>query len=619
MAADLRFWQAPGSTALEFGATDAPPAIISTATVQAQVTRRGLSIKLGRLHQAALAINITRSRLSAQARYDAATPRPEVCHLHARQQAARPAQLVVSAPSRQATQAPSGLLARQKQALAIAGHVAMIARRAAPLSSLIELHHQQARPLQAWASIEQQQALACRREIGDSHQQAQILRQALEVAAENALRYRRQILARQQQGAGIVRHAAVYIGGGIISGLWIVPAHQQAMRPLPGYYSRPDVPQPGPEPLRYPLVFCQPWPSSPDLIFGWTCPAPVEPPATRIIPIRSAYIVLNNVTLTRLPDGLPLPALSLSLSIDVDSWCWGWSATLPAQYLDELMPAPDHVEVLASVNGETFRLRVEKITRTRQFGQARIQIGSRGRAAELADPSAPDMSYGSPDGAMTAQQLAIAAITAPGLPPGWEIDWQLEDWLVPLGAWSHQGTPISAVQRIAEAAGAYVQADPSTQILHLLHRYPVKPWEWSAATPDVEIPVAVTVTEDIEWSDKPNYTRVYVSGQGGGILGQVTRAGTAGDVLAPMVTDPLITHPYAARQRGLAILADTGRKALQTLSLPVLEESGIILPGQIIRFTEPGQPHRVGLVRGASINYGRPKLRQTIQVETHGN
>lgn len=44
---------------------------------------------------------------------------------------------------------------------------------------------------------------------------------------------------------------------------------------------------------------------------------------------------------------------------------------------------------------------------------------------------------------------------------------------------------------------------------------------------------------------------MFVSGQDVGVLGQVTRAGTAGDVLAPMVVDALITEAAAARQRGV--------------------------------------------------------------------
>jgi hypothetical protein len=63
---------------------------------------------------------------------------------------------------------------------------------------------------------------------------------------------------------------------------------------------------------------------------------------------------------------------------------------------------------------------------------------------------------------------------------------------------------------------------------------------------------------------------VFVSGQEVGVLAQVSRAGTAGDVFAPMVVDALITQAAAARQRGIAVLADTGRQVELSLRLPVL-------------------------------------------------
>ena len=35
---------------------------------------------------------------------------------------------------------------------------------------------------------------------------------------------------------------------------------------------------------------------------------------------RRVYFVINNVTLHRLPDGLPVPVFNLSLSLDAASW-----------------------------------------------------------------------------------------------------------------------------------------------------------------------------------------------------------------------------------------------------------------------------------------------------------
>ena len=97
---------------------------------------------------------------------------------------------------------------------------------------------------------------------------------------------------------------------------------------------------------------------------------------------------------------------------------------------------------------------------------------------------------------------------------------------------------------------------------------------------------------------------------------EIKRAGTAGDILAPMVADPLTTHSNAARQRGIAVLSDTGRKAMLTLKLPVLPETGVIRPGKFVRYVD-GATVRVGLVRSVTVDTAWPEVWQTIGVETH--
>ena len=86
--------------------------------------------------------------------------------------------------------------------------------------------------------------------------------------------------------------------------------------------------------------------------------------------------------------------------------------------------------------------------------------------------------------------------------------------------------------------------------------------------------------------------------------------------MAPEVVDPLITHADAARQRGRAVLSDTGRIATVTLRLPVLAETGIIKPGSFVRYTEGGTTH-MGLTRGVSVAVGMPATYQTLTLETH--
>ena len=345
---------------------------------------------------------------------------------------------------------------------------------------------------------------------------------------------------------------------------------------------------------------------------------PVDEYGTVIVPIRSVYLTVNTLTLTRASDGALIPCAALGMSLDVDSWTWQWQATLHADALLLITPGPggDPVDVLATVNGTPYRLAVEAYTRSRQFGSTRIAVRGRGRAAVLDAPYAPSLNHGNAATGRTAQQLMGDVLTVNGVPIGWDVDFGLTDWLVPAGAWALQGPYIAAILDIAGAAGGYVQPHDTAQTLRVLPRYPAAPWDWASLTPHFELPASVVAVEGTEWTQKPAYNRVHVSGTTAGVLGEVTRTGTAGDVVAPMATHPLITTAAAARQRGIAELANTGRQARLSLRLPVLDETGVIKPGAFVRYVDNGVP-QLGLVRSTQIEWARPTLRQVLAVETH--
>jgi hypothetical protein len=83
-----------------------------------------------------------------------------------------------------------------------------------------------------------------------------------------------------------------------------------------------------------------------------------------------------------------------------------------------------------------------------------------------------------------------------------------------------------------------------------------------------------------------------------------------------MVVDPLVTSAIAARQRGISILADTGRQIDVSLRLPVLVETGIIVPGAFVDYQDAGVSHR-GLVRSTQVQVGMPEVWQTLGVQTY--
>lgn len=368
------------------------------------------------------------------------------------------------------------------------------------------------------------------------------------------------------------------------------------------------------------LVFaCPPYEAgaAPDLLFGHVCTGVRPPDAVVVVPNRSLYMIVNISSLRRVDNNTVLPTFATTLTLDAESWTWSFAADLPmdAVPLIQRSSSSQPVEVELSINDQLFRAMIESVSRNRSYDDWRITIRGRGLGAVLDSPYAAERTFHNAT-AMTAQQLALDALTVNGVSNGWAVDWQLTDWLVPAGAWSLQGSPIAAVNRIASAAGGYVQPHPTLNTLRVLPKFPSAPWNWGSLTPDIELPTGPVSTESVEWVDGPAYNRVFVTGTVAGVVGQVTRAGTAGNIVAPTVSDSLITHADAARQRGIAELARGGRWANITLRLPILAETGIIVPGKTIRYDD-GEDTHVGITRSVSVQDDGDEIWQSIGVASY--
>ena len=404
------------------------------------------------------------------------------------------------------------------------------------------------------------------------------------------------------------QHQAIYTARRLaivqLQMLPVPPGWWQAQYPWP---EPPDQPEPL-DPTFARLLFCLPAAITPGpVVLRFGC---LRAPETgKIIPVQEVYLVINEFTLVREPDQTPIPCAGFEAALDVDSWTWSWSARVPAVALPLLAPeqAASPREVTATLNGHAIRLLAESIQRDRRFGSAWLTVRGRGVAAWLSDPYAATVDR-SADTLLTAQQLLAAALTINGVPIGWGIDWQLEDWPVPAGVWSHTGTHLAAAIRIAEAGGGYIQGHDTADILRVLPRYPAPPWQWHQLTPDLTLPEDVVETEGIEWRELPPYNAVWVVGGDQGRRDRVRRSGTAADLPAPTIVDPLATDPIMTRQRGQAALGNTGRQALISLRLPVLPETGIIHPGTMVDYAESGTTRR-GITRGLAGS--SPQMRGT--------
>lgn len=295
-------------------------------------------------------------------------------------------------------------------------------------------------------------------------------------------------------------------------------------------------------------------------------------------PRRRTYIVINDVSVVRLPDRAPIAVLDLALAGGADSWGWTVDMTLAdASSLALLQPGsggPRQIEV--ALNGYLWTFVVEAYSGTRDHQQQGIRVSGRSRTALLAAPYAPARNKIS-ELERSAAQLVDEELAN----TGYVAAYGTVDWLVPPGAWYYDATtPMDAIARVAAASGAVVQSDPAELEIQIRPRYPHSPWTWTETTPAHVIYDDVIINESLQVRSAPLYNAVVVTGElaGKGVTATVTRAGEGADLYAPQASDPLINTDAVAIERGRNIIADRGEQAAIEHTLPLFR--GPVLPGQ---------------------------------------
>lgn len=303
-------------------------------------------------------------------------------------------------------------------------------------------------------------------------------------------------------------------------------------------------------------------------------------------PARRAYVIINTLSVVRLPDRTPIHAESIDIAAAAGAAGWDLSMALAdpdhVQLLQPSSAGPVSVEV--TINGYVWVFVVESRGRQRQWdplqGLVRtISVSGRSRSALLSAPYAPARSR-----VNTADRQAQQLVDDELENTGFTAEYSALSWLVPAGAWYYDGaTPLDAIARVAAASGAVVLTDPATDTLRIVARYPVSPWDWTSTAPAHVILDDLVLDDSMSQRSVPRFDAVIVAGEleGKGVLVRVSRDGEAGNLYAPQATDPLINTVQVAAERGRNILSDRGEQELVDLTLPML-------PASVV-----GGPHRI--------------------------
>jgi hypothetical protein len=334
-------------------------------------------------------------------------------------------------------------------------------------------------------------------------------------------------------------------------------------------------------------------------------------------PIKVIKIV-NNVSIVTLPDRTPLNFDGIQLARQIDAFAWSADVTLLDQAsFDLVKPSTSAtVDIEISVNGTAWVMFVAKGSKSQAFGEQNFSVKAFSKSALLQDLYAGKISFTNSSNT-TPASLINDLISSYGFTSVWDLT---PSWTINQGQFSVQNkSPIDAVATVANSIGAVIEPDLLTNIITIKPWCETTPWTWSGLTglPQVDANLSYNFSED--YSPQAQANAIYVTGQENGIATKCVINGTAGDVLLPSVSDPLITDTAAAGERGRIELAKSGHKENVPLTSFIDENETLLMPGNMITINNTQAEPWNGMVTQTSISVSNQGLEvyQTLSVLRH--
>ncbi|WP_336937877.1 hypothetical protein [Acinetobacter modestus] len=326
------------------------------------------------------------------------------------------------------------------------------------------------------------------------------------------------------------------------------------------------------------------------------------------------WYIVNDLKVTRLDNGQEIQVNNGDYRCDRSSWCWSYNLTIPFYEKTKLEPIDGQPVILKiMVNGNEHRMLLENISRSKQFAKDVYKLSGRSPTALLDAPYSPTRSF-TQENERTSVQLVQAELDR--VNSDIVLNWELIDalgWVLPTNSLSYSNlTPIAAIKLIADAAGGFVYSEPDSNTLTIKTKYKKTFWD-SIAIDDYDrvIPESVVTDLSTDYALYPDYNGVFLTNDRNGDTGQVKRIGTTGDVLQESVNSPLLTSTAAMHSKGREVLAKAGMVETHSLLMPITQELGQCVPGELTAFNGDWW----GITDGVSGSFSYEKVTQTTSIE----
>lgn len=332
-----------------------------------------------------------------------------------------------------------------------------------------------------------------------------------------------------------------------------------------------------------------------------------------LVPVDWWYIV-NDLKVTRLDNGQEIQVNNGDYRCDRSSWCWSYNLTIPFYEKSKLEPIDGQPVILKiMVNGNEHRMLLENISRSKQFAKEVYKLSGRSPTALLDAPYSPTRSF-TQENERTSVQLVQAEFDR--VNSDIVLNWELIDalgWVLPANSLSYSNlTPIAAIKLIADAAGGFVYSEPDSNTLTIKPKYKKTFWDSIAIDEyDRVIPESVVTDLSTDYTMYPDYNGVFLTNDRTGETGTVKRRDTAGDVKLEPINNPLFTSVSAMHSKGREVLAKAGMVETHSLLMPITQEIGQCLPGELTAFNGDWW----GITDGVSGSFSYEKVTQTTSIE----
>lgn len=341
------------------------------------------------------------------------------------------------------------------------------------------------------------------------------------------------------------------------------PSIRPPVTPIPP----PDV---GPIVIVRDLVFCKKTNNKNpiDLIFGDTCH---EPDDDYSISDEDVYIVQNNVEIFRVDDGRIIKAFNVEIGANRKDYLWSGSLSLPFSELEKIVDTP---EIEVNINQYKFVVDIDDIKVQQEFNRKSIEISVSSTASRLKTIKAHNI-----DNDLSSIAIMSAQLIRDDLETGFKfVSKNSVDWIIPSGIIEYDDAfALDIINSIALSVG-------DTVISHAYKKEIIVKEKYSSDQPIYKLPIGKLFDYSTNEENSTEYNAIVVTGENKGITAVVKKEGTAGEKIAPMIVNRLITDQSAARRAAInSIFNSNDRSITIDVESILFKESPMIYPSDVVQ------------------------------------